>query len=236
MFQAAEFPFTSTFPRRMFDMRRAIRSLVRNREAQVVTLRIVLGFGWLMAGVEKMNDPAWQSGGALTLFLQNQLAADAVYFPMYETLISELFLPNAAFLAWLVMVGEWLVGLALITGTLTNVALFFGVVMNLNYSLAGVIDPSILYIVIQGILYSSHAGATFSLDSILPHFLKSALGRKGSTSQEPESQEYGYQQSSWQQPKWYSNAQKSHKPSASHSDDDVVMGGRMKDSNLRDKC
>lgn len=241
MFQTAEIPFASTFPRRIFDMRRAIRSLLRNREAQVVTLRVVLGFGWLMAGVEKLSSPAWHNGEALTLFLQNQLAVNAVYLPFYEMLITEQFLPNAATLSWCIMMGEWLVGLALITGTLTNIALFFGVLMNINYGMAGVIDPTILYIVIQGILYSSNAGAYFSLDSVLPGYLRRAFGIGR--------QNFYAGSYQWKKPKWYrrmwkksnrepesNNRTDSKSSSANKPDQDIFMGGRMKDSDLRNKA
>lgn len=240
MFQTAEIPFASTFPRRMFDIRRAIRSLLQNREAQVVTLRIVLGFGWLMAGVEKMSDPAWHSGDTLTLFLHNQIGVNAVYFPFYEMLITELFLPNVVLLSWIVLMGEWLVGMALITGTLTNVALFFGVLMNVNYIMAGVIDPSILYIVIQGILYSSQAGATFSLDSVFSGYFRTFLGHD----QQNGSQGHTYRQGAKQQQKQQeqsnrsasartrggSNADKKAAPN-----EDIFMGGSMKDSTLRNR-
>lgn len=240
MFQTAEIPFASTFPRRMFDVRRAIRSLLQNREAQVVTLRLVLGFGWLMAGVEKMSDPTWHSGEALTLFLHNQIGVNAVYFPLYEMLITELFLPNVVLLSWLVLMGEWLVGMALITGTLTNVALFFGVLMNVNYIMAGVIDPSILYIVIQGILYSSQAGASFSFDAIFSDYFRTFLGHD----QPNRSRGHGY----WQQAKQQQKRQE--KPSGStnsrtrggsnadskaNPNEDIFMGGSMKDSTIRNR-
>jgi thiosulfate dehydrogenase (quinone) large subunit len=50
--------------------------------------------------------------------------------------------PNPAIFAYLVTVGELLVGLGLIVGALTGIAAFFGIVMNMNYLLAGTVSTN----------------------------------------------------------------------------------------------
>jgi len=135
--------------------------------AFLLPLRLFIGLGWLRAGAEKLIDPAWLSGDKLVDFLNIQLAIDAVYFPFYETLILQLFEPNALLLSWIVLIGELLVGIAILTGTLTNLALLGGLFMNLNFVLAGVVNPSAFYIVIQYVLLTTNAGATLGLDGIL---------------------------------------------------------------------
>ncbi len=143
--------------------------------AFLLPLRLFIGLGWLRAGVEKLIDPTWTSGAKLPTFFQAQMAADAVYFPFYETLITQLFEPNAFVLSWIILPGELLAGIAILTGTLTNQALLGGLFMNLNFVLVGVVNPSAFYIVIQGTLLSANAGATLGGDSILADYLRSFL-------------------------------------------------------------
>ncbi len=143
--------------------------------AFLLPLRLFIGLGWLRAGVEKLIDPIWTSGIKLPIFLQMQMTTDAVYFPFYERLITQLFEPNAFILSWIILIGELLAGMAILTGTLTNLALLGGLFMNLNFVLAGAVNPSAFYIVIQGVLLSGNAGATLGGDSILADYLRSFL-------------------------------------------------------------
>jgi hypothetical protein len=65
------------------------------------------------------------------------------------------------------MLGQLLVGLAILSGTLTSLALLGGMFMNLNFLLAGEPDPSAFYVVIQMLLLVSNAGAILGLDAWL---------------------------------------------------------------------
>ena len=143
--------------------------------AFLLPLRLFIGLGWLRASVEKIVEPFWRSGDALQAFFHGQMAADAVHFPFYETLIAQLFAPNAFALSWIIIIGELLVGIAILAGTLTNLALLAGLFMNLNFILAGVVNPSAFYIVIQGVLLSGNAGAMLGVDSILFRYGSSTL-------------------------------------------------------------
>ena len=141
--------------------------------AFLLPLRLFMGLGWLRAGVEKLIDPAWTSGAKLPIFFQTQTAADAVYFPFYETLVTQLFEPHAFMLSWIVLIGELLAGAAILTGTLTNLALLGGLFMSLNFVLAGVVNPSAFYIVIQSSLLMANAGSTLGGDSFLSRYIRS---------------------------------------------------------------
>lgn len=141
--------------------------------AYLLPLRLFIGLGWLRAGVEKLIDPAWIAGDKVSLFFQQQLEANAVYFPFYETLIIQLFDPNRLMLSWIIVLGELLAGLAILTGTLTNIALLGALFMNVNFVLAGVVNPSAFYIVIQCTLLASNAGATLGGDAFLSRYVRS---------------------------------------------------------------
>ena len=137
-------------------------------------VRLFIGLGWLRAGVEKLIEPTWWSGEALSTFLQGQISSDAIYFPFYQSLIPRLFEPHILLLSWLVMIGQLLAGMAILSGTLTNLALLAGLFMNLNFVLAGEVNPSAFYLVIQSVLLASNVGATLGGDAWLS--LLSLLG------------------------------------------------------------
>ncbi len=140
---------------------------LKRGNAILLPLRFFIGLGWLRAGVEKLLNPAWTSGTKLPEFFQAQLDANALYFPFYETLINQVFEPNAFILSWIILIGQLLAGIAILTGTLTNLALLGGLFMNLNFVLAGAVSPSAFYIVIQCALLASNVGATCGGDSFL---------------------------------------------------------------------
>lgn len=175
MHKAIENPLAVLIPQIVFTITTSIQKQLQRKNAYLLPLRLFLGLGWLRAGVEKIGEPAWHNGEALTVFLQQQLAADAVYFPFYQTLINELFLPNAVILSWLITLGELLVGVAIITGVFTNLALLCGFFMNVNFVLAGVVNPSAFYIVIQSVLLCSNVGATLGADAYLSKHIRSVF-------------------------------------------------------------
>lgn len=158
---------TKTLPQHGAVLWTYLQTELQKGNALLLPLRLFIGLGWLRAGVEKLIDPAWLSGEKLTLFFQTQLSADAVYFPFYETLITQVFAPNALIMSWIVMMGEMLAGLGILAGTFTSLALLGGLFMNLNFVLAGVVNPSAFYMVIQGTLLAENAGSTVGGDSIL---------------------------------------------------------------------
>lgn len=141
--------------------------------AFLLPLRLFIGLGWMRAGMEKLIDPSWTSGTKLTLFLQGQIDANAVYFPFYETLITQLFVPNALSLSWIILIGQLLAGVAILFGTFTNAALLGGLFMNLNFVLAGAVNPSAFYIIIQSALLASNSGATLGGDAFLSRYIPS---------------------------------------------------------------
>ena len=60
----------------------------------------------------------------------------------YASFLQHIVIPNAAAFAYIITFGEILVGLGLLVGALTGIAAFFGLVMNLNYLLAGTVSTN----------------------------------------------------------------------------------------------
>ena len=107
-------------------------------------IRIFLGFSWLDAGWHKLSGTGWTDGGASLLgYWQNAVAIPEegrppISFEWYRTFIQFLIDNNAqGWFAWLITVGEIMVGLGLLLGILTGFAAFFGSLMNMSFLLAG---------------------------------------------------------------------------------------------------
>ncbi len=127
-------------------------------------VRLYVGYEWLTAGWEKLfgfsinygsfGEPAkggaWvfnaHTGAAIQGFVKGALAKANGPYPdvtgWYAWFLQHVVLPNSALFAYIVTFGELLVGLALILGFLTGIAAFFGVVMNVNYLLAGAVSTN----------------------------------------------------------------------------------------------
>lgn len=106
-------------------------------------IRLYLGYNWLSSGWGKITNPAWATGEPLRGFWQNAAAIPEagrppIAFDWYRGFI-QLMLDNQSYtwFADLIMVGELLVGIALILGAFTGIAAFAGSFMNWNFIMAG---------------------------------------------------------------------------------------------------
>lgn len=115
---------------------------------------LFVGMSWLEAGEHKIRDAAWMKNGYALVNPDPKVAGfweritaipDAPAKPLisadygwYRDFI--VFMMNHGWETWfakLVAVGEVAIGLGLIFGTLLGVAAFFGIVLNMNFMLAG---------------------------------------------------------------------------------------------------
>jgi thiosulfate dehydrogenase [quinone] large subunit len=109
-------------------------------------VRMQVGAEWLLAGWEKIEKPAvWgTSGKAISGFVAGALAKTSGPNPAvqgwYAWFLQNAVLPNAGLYSFLVTYGELAVGLGILLGVLTGIAAGFGVLMNLNYLLAGTVS------------------------------------------------------------------------------------------------
>jgi thiosulfate dehydrogenase [quinone] large subunit len=121
-------------------------------------VRLYVGYEWLSAGFEKLTGyslfgqaqkgGAWvfnaHAGAAMKGFATGALAQATGAHPAvqgwYAWFLQNVVIPNASVFAYAITFGEVLVGLGLIVGCLTGIAAFFGLVMNLNFLLAGAVS------------------------------------------------------------------------------------------------
>jgi thiosulfate dehydrogenase [quinone] large subunit len=109
-----------------------------------LVLRLWLGYQWLHAAWGKWVEGGWVgsgAGGAVKGFAQGAIAQSTGEHPQvtgwYATFLKEVVIPNAALFSYLVILGETLVGIALVLGIFTGIAAFFGVFMNSAFIFAG---------------------------------------------------------------------------------------------------
>jgi len=117
-------------------------------------VRIWVGYQWLMAGYEKVINPAWvgaSAGSGVRSFLLFALTKSSGLHPdvsgWYAWFIKMIALPNAHVFSYIIAFGELAVGLGLILGVFTGITAFFGSFMNMNYLLAGTVstNPVLLF-------------------------------------------------------------------------------------------
>jgi len=136
-----------------------LRFLFASGEAALIWLpvRLALGWTWLEAGWEKLNNPAWMNGTAILGFWQGAIknasgAHPSVGFDWYAGFLQTLVNMNAS--PWfgpLIAVAEFAAGLCLILGLFTGIAALGAAVLNLNFMLAGSAGVNPIYFLL-GIL------------------------------------------------------------------------------------
>lgn len=151
------------------------RNAQRRMTLVLLPLRLWLGLAWLRSGVAKVMEPAWFDGTALQGFVQGQLEAGAPPLVPYAALMESAWIRLAAPLGIAVLVVELAIGVALLTGTFTNLALLAAIVLNVNFILAGAPAPSHLYVVIELVLLLGGAGAYYGADRYLSLYVRSPL-------------------------------------------------------------
>ena len=107
-------------------------------------VRLWLAYEWLVAALGKWVEGGWVgegAGGAVKGFAQGAIAQTTGEHPQvtgwYASFLEHVVLPNAALFSYLVILGETLVGIALVLGAFTSIAAFFGVFMNASFLFAG---------------------------------------------------------------------------------------------------
>jgi thiosulfate dehydrogenase [quinone] large subunit len=97
-------------------------------------LRLFLGGSFLVAGLDKLNDPAFLDPAAPG-YLGKQIAGFAPGTPL-EGFLRQVALPNATLFGVLVMGGELCIAVAVLLGLLTRFSALMGLLLNLTFFLS----------------------------------------------------------------------------------------------------
>ncbi|WP_312473305.1 DoxX family membrane protein [Neobacillus sp.] len=107
----------------------------------LTVIRLYLGYSWFTAGLHKITG-GFDAAGFLKGVTANPVKGPdgAVVYGWYVEFLKNFALPNVDFFNFIVPWGETLIGLGLLLGCLTTAAMFFGLVMNFSFFLAGTVS------------------------------------------------------------------------------------------------
>ena len=107
-------------------------------------VRMYVGAEWLVAGWDKVQTGFGAAGikGFALGALAKATGAHPAVQDWYASFLKNFVIPNAGLFGFMVTWGEVAVGLGVLVGALTGIAAGFGVLMNLNYLLAGTVSTN----------------------------------------------------------------------------------------------
>lgn len=130
-----------------------VKQLVAGRLALlpswVILTQLFIGLGWLRAVGEKVINPNWWTGDVIDDFL---LSHSELTLSWYQPFIDVVVSPGATLIALVVVVGQLVAGLSLVSGRHLGVGLGLGMALNLHFLAAGAVTPSAFYLLAQGAL------------------------------------------------------------------------------------
>ncbi len=140
----------------------------------LTVLRLYLGYTFFTAGFHKLTGGFDASG-----FLKGAIAhpvtgpTGGMEYGWYVSFLKSFALPNVDIFNFVVPVGEVLIGLGLILGCLTTAAVFFALVMNFSFFLAGTVSSNPTDILLGFIILTAGYNAGhFGLDRWVIPFIR----------------------------------------------------------------
>ncbi|WP_462408658.1 DoxX family membrane protein [Neobacillus sp. Marseille-QA0830] len=146
----------------------------------LTVLRLYLGYTWFTAGFHKLTG-GFDASGFLKGAIANPVKGPEgdVLFGWYVKFLDGFALPNVDLFNFIVPWGELLIGLGLILGCLTTAAMFFGLVMNFAFFLAGTVssNPKDIFLGFI-ILTAGYNAGRIGLDRWVIPFIRKFSSRK----------------------------------------------------------
>jgi thiosulfate dehydrogenase (quinone) large subunit len=147
--------------------------------AILTIIRLYLGYAWFTAGFGKLTGGFDASG-----YLKNAVANPVkgpdgnMVYGWYVNFLESFALPNIDVFNFIVPWGETLIGLGLMLGCLTTAAMFFGLVMNFSFFLAGTVshNPTDIFLGFI-ILTAGYNAGRYGLDRWVVPFITKTVGK-----------------------------------------------------------
>lgn len=141
---------------------RSFGTRYRGVPAAVLLPQLFLAFGWLRAAVAHGLDGAWWSGDEVLRFVAFDTAAA---IGIYEPFLSHVVTPLPAITAVIVLCIEVVVGVMLVLNVRPLTAIMLGAFLNLQFIMAGEVNPSTFYLVIALVVVLWRLERTVSLST-----------------------------------------------------------------------
>src|SRR5690606_29653442 len=153
-----------------------INTFIRNNNVVagiLAFIRIYIGYQWITAGFGKLTGGGFDASG----FIQGAIANAGGEHPAaqgwWATFLEAVALPNAEMFSFLVMWGEFLVGLALILGLFTNFAALMAITMNFAFLFSGTVSTNGQMILLTFVLLvAGYNAGKFGLDRWVIPFIR----------------------------------------------------------------
>ena len=120
---------------------------IEGTPAWVVFIRLFIGFGWLRAVVEKLIEPAWRDGTEIIAFVEGYSVWTLGW---YRPIVDNLVVPNYQVILVILIAAQVFAAVTLLSGRLLAYGIGVGIFMNLNFLVAGSVDPNVFYLLSQG--------------------------------------------------------------------------------------
>ena len=138
----------------------------------LLPLRLFLAAGWLRAAAEKLIDPQWWNGNKLRAFITAQHSEALPFFrPVMENVIR----PGATVVAIVVAVTQLAIGVAIAVGKPMRLALRWGFLLNVVFIMAGKVNPSCFYLVMEIVLLFAIADGVIGVRPSTPSWRSVAV-------------------------------------------------------------
>lgn len=115
--------------------------------AWVVFIRLFIGLGWLRAVAEKAVEPAWRDGTEIIAFVDGYSVWTLGW---YRPFVDHVVAPNTEVLVAVLIFAQLFAAITLLSGRLLGYGVAVGILMNLNFLVAGSVDPNVFYLLSQG--------------------------------------------------------------------------------------
>jgi thiosulfate dehydrogenase (quinone) large subunit len=147
--------------------------------AILTIIRLYLGYAWFTAGLGKLTG-GFDASGYLKNAVANPVKGPdgSMVYGWYVNFLESFALPNIDVFNFIVPWGETLIGLGLMLGCLTTAAMFFGLVMNFSFFLAGTVshNPTDIFLGFI-ILTAGYNAGKFGLDYWVVAFINKTVGK-----------------------------------------------------------
>ncbi|WP_174731097.1 DoxX family membrane protein [Mesobacillus harenae] len=146
----------------------------------LTVIRLYLGYAWMTAGWGKITG-GFDASGYLANAVANPVKGPDgnMVYGWYVSFLEGVALPNIALFNFLVPWGEFLVGLGLLLGCLTTAAMFFGLLMNFSFFLAGTVshNPTDIFLGFI-ILAAGYNAGRYGLDRWVLPFIRKTFNKR----------------------------------------------------------
>jgi thiosulfate dehydrogenase [quinone] large subunit len=144
----------------------------------LTVLRLYLGYSWFTAGLGKLTGGGFDAAGFLKGAIANPVKGPDgnMVYSWYVNFLESFALPNIDVFNFIVPWGETLIGLGLLLGCLTTAAMFFGLVMNFSFFLAGTVshNPTDIFLGFV-ILTAGYNAGRIGLDRWVVPFIRKTM-------------------------------------------------------------